>query len=643
MRTLILFLFIISGISFAQQKYLIYFTEKINTGLIAKESESYNSALKLLSERSIQRRKKTMGENFIRTEDIPLNNEYVSHLESNGITIINKLKWLNAVSAYLTEQQVRLVQSLSFVKKTEPVRTFSYKRTGVQTLLLKQNAADTGLYGNSFTQLNLSGIPQVHKKGITGRGVLLGVLDSGFRWRIHESLANAGVIAEHDFIFDDDNTENEPEDVANQHNHGTTVLSVIGGYKDSVLIGAAYDAQFILAKTEDLRSETRIEEDNYAAALEWMENFGVDITTSSLGYSEFDGFSYSYEDMNGKTTIVTKAAELAFERGVLTITSAGNEGLQNWFYITAPADGINTIAVGAVDNKNRVADFSSRGPSYDGRIKPDVTAMGVSVFGASAVQSNLYGNSSGTSLSAPIASGSAVLLLSAFPHLSNIQMRDIILKTADNYSSPDNERGYGLVSAAKAIEYPNLEFSNNRFLLKKIFLEDDIVQLNLFLSSDSKTYNQFFGIKPGLNFLFLLPEYLKGQVLKFYFEYPDLSGNTIRVPYSGCYSFTYGEMLIKQVKENNVNYILNNNYPNPFNSTTKINFYADKPGNASLEIFDLLGRKVKTLFNAEISGGEYIIEWNGRDDEGNYTSSGVYICRFNLNDYSVSQKIMLLK
>ena len=165
-----------------------------------------------------------------------------------------------------------------------------------------------------------------------------------------------------------------------------------------------------------------------------MEGYGVDVTSSSLGYSIFDPstFSYTYRDMDGKTTIVTRAAELSFNRGVVTVTSAGNEGNFSWFYITAPADGINTLGIGAVDNNNEVAGFSSRGPSSDGRIKPDVAAQGVGVYGASAGIFNGYVYRNGTSVAAPIASGIAALLLSAHPHLLNSQVRNILFETSDN-------------------------------------------------------------------------------------------------------------------------------------------------------------------------------------------------------------------
>ncbi len=643
MRIIALLFLLILQNSFAQQKYLIYFGEKMPGNVIAKGSDVYNSAVSLLSDRCIERRKRTMGGDYITIEDIPVKKEYIEALASTGIRVINVLNWFNAASAYLNEEQLNYLASQDFIDRIEPVKTFRSTFPEFNHALMKYNNADSSLYGNSLLQLEISDIPRVHSKGITGKDVLLGLLDTGFRWRTLESLAGIDVLDEYDFIFGDGVTENQTGDALSQHNHGTSVLSVIGGFKDSVLIGAAYNAKFLLAKTEDIRSERQIEEDNYAAALQWMENYGVDITTGSIGYNEFENFSYSYQDMNGKTAIVTKAAELAFQRGVLTITSAGNEGLQPWFYIIAPADGFNTIAVGAIDNQNRVAGFSSRGPTADGRIKPDVTALGVSVFVASAVQDGLYGTTSGTSLAAPIAAGAAALLKSAHNHLSNVQMRDIILRTAGNYSSPDNERGYGLVSASKAVEFPNLEFSNQRFIINKMFLDNDISNAKLFLSTGKSKYEELNGIKDSLKYLFLVPALTDNQVVKFYFTYTRMTGDTVRIPAAGYYSFNYGGMIIEHSAEQDINYILSNNYPNPFNNFTRIRFFADMPSEASLEIFDALGRKVKTLLSKNITEGEYSVSWNGRDDKGVYCSSGVYIYRLRLNDYSVSKKMILLK
>lgn len=541
--------------SFPQDKYLIYFKDKgIKSGqILNKNSTLYQDALNNLTEKAIERRKKVLCNEIISYDDLPIKQDYINALSSLGIKIIHKLTWFNSVSAYLNDSQLAEVRKFSFVDKIEPVRVIKFKRDNIYEPAMRKSPGinmDFN-YGSSFTQLDLIDVPIVHSKGIIGEGVILGLLDTGFDWRDHEALVNANVVAEYDFIFDDSITANQPGDTPSQHNHGTSVFSEVGGYKDSVLIGASFGSSFLLAKTEDIRSETHVEEDNYAAALIWMENYGVDVTSSSLGYSEFDSdqFSYTYSDMDGQTTIVTTACEMAFDKGVVTITSAGNEGNNKWRYITAPADGFNTIAVGAVNSQNQLAGFSSRGPTYDGRIKPDIVTQGTGVYAATASAFDSYtGNFGGTSASAPLACGVAGLLLSAHPHLTNRQVRDILLRTANNYSTPDNNKGYGLVSAVKAISYPNLQFDNSNYIIHKIFINDyaiDPSTVKINYSIDNADFVQeSMSFDGNLRYNFVLPQFNDNQLVKFYLTYSDSEATNYREPLDKEYVFLYGDVNI---------------------------------------------------------------------------------------------------
>jgi subtilisin family serine protease len=555
MKTLLLgfIIILVTSLTYGQEKYLIFFKDKgIEPGeRLNKSSTLYKQALDNLTERAVERRKKNMGDEIITYEDLPLREDYINELKFKGIEIVHKLTWFNAVSAYLKEDQLNDIKNLSFVKKVEPVKVFkSKKQENSGTILQKGSSPNTGLdYGNSFGQLELCDIPIVHSRGITGEGVILGLLDTGFDWNDHEALINVNVIDEYDFVFNDTITADEPEDAPGQHNHGTSVMSEVAGFMNGTLIGASFSSSFLLAKTEYVPTETHVEEDNYAAALIWMENLGVDATSSSLGYSEFDPgqTSYTYADMDGQTTIVTIACELAFERGIVTITSAGNEGNSPWFYITAPADGFNTIAVGAVNSSNSVASFSSHGPTYDGRIKPDILTQGVGVYAASASGFTSYTSSfGGTSAAAPLALGIAGLLLSAHPHLINEQVRDILQKTSDNYNSPSNTRGYGLASAQKAIEFPNLEEEDGSFTLHKILFLDGInpssAKINYFAGSGFIEMPLIFDGTLKYNFTF--PSISLDQEVKFYFTYQDSSGNNLREPINENYEFVYGEFII---------------------------------------------------------------------------------------------------
>ncbi|TDJ53695.1 MAG: hypothetical protein E2O46_05585, partial [Ignavibacteria bacterium] len=283
---LLFFAAVLFSTSLAQTKYMIYFTDKGITAneQLGKSSNLYQSALNELTERSINRRIKNLGEgNIISFEDIPIKPGYIFSLESLGIKIENNLKWFNAVSAYLTDQQFEEIFQLNFIDKIEKVRILKFSNIlpEVTGPLSMQSYLDFPInYGESFDQLQLSDIPIVHSKGITGDGVLIGMLDTGFDWKNHESLQNATILAEYDFVNKDSITSDEENDQPGQHWHGTLTFSVVGGFKDSSLIGSGFGSDFVLAKTEDIRSETHVEEDNYAAALQWMENLGVDITSS---------------------------------------------------------------------------------------------------------------------------------------------------------------------------------------------------------------------------------------------------------------------------------------------------------------------------------------------------------------------------
>jgi serine protease AprX len=659
-KLIILFLIILISTAYSQTKYLIYFKDKgiEKSSSLRKTSTYYNETVNSLSEKSIERRKKSMGNNYITYEDIPIKKEYLEQLTNARIKIVNKLRWFNAVSAYLNDDQENEVLKLSFVDKVEPVKILKYKRTEEQESnfsIKKSIAINNYDYGSSLVQYNLENIPPVHLKGITGNGITIGLLDSGFRWKTHEALSTRKVISEYDFVFNDSLTSNQENDIPDQDSHGTGVFSIIGGFAEGKIIGPAFDANYILAKTEDERSETHIEEDNYARALIWMDSIGVDVTSSSLGYSTFDApdFSYTYADMDGKTTIVTKAAEMAFQRGILTMTAAGNEGNSKWHYITAPADGFNTIGVGAVDNSNRVAGFSGRGPSYDGRIKPDITAQGVDVFHADPSDTNSYGVGGGTSYAAPIAAGCAALLLSAYPYLTNVQARDILLRTSGNFNTPDNDIGYGLVSAANAISFPNIESVNGQFKLHKIFINQDkiipgSVHLNYFVNG-ADTSNLEMNYDGKLKYEITLPILQIGNKINFYFTYSDSAGQYLREPENTDYILSYGDVLIETNRNAAVtepaflDSVLDQNRPNPFNSRTKIRFYSAGNENTQIVVYNILGKKIKVLFDGISKKDVNTVYWDGSTSWGIRAASGVYIYTLNLGGKFYSKKMIYLK
>ncbi len=654
----IITLFFFSSLLIAQEKYFIYFSDKgfdSKSGL-SKTSELYKEAENSLSKQAIDRRKKTMGDDFITYDDIPIYKNYLDELNLLGIKIVHKLNWFNAVSAYLSQDQINILIKLPFVKSIEAVKKIYYKDPSeFGNSLSKTSLQDSIIrYGNSLTQLQLSDVPLVHARGIYGDGVIVGILDSGFDWKRHESLKDRKVIGEYDFVFNDSVTANQTGDAVDQDRHGTLIFSLIAGYVDSVMIGPAFNASYILAKTEDVRTETHVEEDNYAAALIWMESLGVDITTSSLGYSEFDSpeTSYTYSDMNGKTTIVTKAAELAFERGVSTFTAAGNEGTTKWKYITAPADGFNIIAVGAVDRFGNKASFSSFGPTFDGRIKPEVVAMGVSDFGAVAGTVSNYTYANGTSTSTPISSGIGALLLSASPHLTNVQIRDIILKTSSNTLTPNNQIGYGIISASKAVEFPNLEFSNSNYIIHKVILNKKVIPNSFKLSYayDGATVSDILMNKSNdYTYTFTLPQLLNGKKVRFHISYSDSLSQSFRSPEVGEYEFNYGTLVISENQNKTINYdfdVITDFFPNPFlpitQKSTMLIFKSTGNELFKIAIIDGSGQKVVDNSFYTIPGDNYF-EWNGFSDRGLLCASGVYYALINFNGKEFGKKLVLLK
>ncbi len=656
MKKYFLIVFLLSGLLLtAKEKYLVYFIDKeLTQNQISNKSNS-ESLLKLsgLTQKAVERRKKTLGENFIRMEDIPVNASYVEMIKESGAAIIHELKWFNAVSCYLDGNTYKRISALPFVreirkvngwKNEEPVK--SEDRSGINKLNKSGSFFD---YGFSLSQMQLSDVPDVHSAGIAGKGVLIGLLDAGFKWAHHRALQNIDVIATRDFVYGDDDVSNDP-DIA----HGTAVLSLVAGFKESELISPAYEASFLLAKTENILSETHVEEDNFAAGLEWMESQGVDIVSASLGYSEFDPGegSYTYSDMDGKTTIVTKAMEQAFQLGVLTINSAGNEGNKSWYYITAPADGFNVLAIGAVTSSNELASFSSHGPTFDGRIKPDLVTQGASCYVASSSSDGYYFGS-GTSFSSPIAAGIAAQLLSKFPHLNNLQLRTILLEAGGNVHNPNNNIGYGLLSAKRALVFPNIKVENGVKTINKFF-----VDINEFASAppvifikqnDAQEFEEHSLVKiDGKTFSYEISP-ASAENLEFYFTYMSLDGQFKRQPDINNYML--------DAQKNNVylvtdvpsvdppeEYFLFQNYPNPFNAMTKISFSLPEDSHVTLKIYNFLGQEIKTLLNEFRQSGFYDdLIWNGTNDANQIVSSGAYAYVLTAENSYQAKKLIYLK
>ena len=434
----------------------VFFNDKGNT-----IENYYSNPLSVVSQKSLDRRAKLRTfEKGIDYIDIPVNSNYIKEIKNLGIEIKQKSRWFNAISCYATISQINKISKLEFVKKIDPVIKYKSinkidENTESATFNeIKPKGTYSYNYGASFTQLQQINVPAVHDLGFKGQGVYVGVLDAGFNNLPHEVFNNMNIIAAYDFV-NNDNDVSDGNDMGDG-SHGTQTLSTIGGFKEGKLIGPAFASTFILAKTENTESETPIEEDNWIAGIEWMDSIGVDVTSTSLGYIDFDSpyNSYTWQSMNGNTCRITIAADLAVGRGIVVVNSAGNEGSNSSHNtLGAPADGDSVIAVGAVTSTGTRSSFSSVGPTVDGRIKPDVMAMGSDVTVASTYSTTGYTTSSGTSFSGPLAGGVASLILSAMPSLTPMQVRDAMRNTSSLNSSPNNEYGWGILNALGAINY----------------------------------------------------------------------------------------------------------------------------------------------------------------------------------------------
>ncbi len=493
--------FLISISSYSQEKadtkYWIFFKDKgeFTPGIIiAPGSVAYEKGKELLNERAVKRRLKVLSEeNLIDFGDLPLAEEYISGIKTQGIDINARSRWLNGVSAYLTEAQLEKVRSLEYVIQIKAVNKLYKQKSDNRKENNVLNSPPKNLlkYGNSFKQMETVNVPKVHNMNITGKGVLIASFDDGFDWKNHESLKNLNVKGEYDFINEDGNTFYEKnqryKDERNQGQHGTATLSSMSGYKEGKLIGPAFDSEILLAKTEYVPTETPMEEDFWLEAAEWAESKGADIITSSLIYkaydSPFEKNSYSYNNYNGKTAITSIAAARAAYLGIVVCQAMGNYNQTTEPSLGSAADADSIISVGAITFTGEPASFTSNGPTSDGRTKPDVVAPGVYIYVA--VVEEISGNdstyeySNGTSFSTPITAGICALILSAHPELTPMEVRDAVRNTASLSNNPNNVLGWGTVNAYDALLYHGMAWSND-FLIEK---SESDVNVSTYLAS----------------------------------------------------------------------------------------------------------------------------------------------------------------
>jgi hypothetical protein len=431
-----------------QQKYWIQFTDKNNSPYSISNPSAY------LSARAIARR--TKYNIPVQLNDLPPNPNYIDSVLSKGVQLLNRCGWLNAISVYAPDtNDMPLIRQLPFVVGARHVTSMasrsrsnnSQKRTFKETnnITRVNGGADTFNYGYAYAQYHQIGIDCINNMGYRGSGKQIAVIDSRFgradTSSAFDTLRMRGqILGTHDFVWG----INKVYDTNNSDIHGEMTLSCMVGSLPGKFMGDAMEADYYLLRTENIYSEYQIEDDNWASAAEYADSAGADIISSSLGYSTFDdaSTSYTYADMNGRTTVASIAATIAAEKGMVVCVSAGNDGGDGWNYIDSPADADSILAVGAVDASGTYASFSSIGPTADHRIKPDVVAMGMNAAVCSPYGGVTY--ASGTSFSTPIIAGAVASLWQAHPNASNFTIMNAIKQSASKYSHPGDSLGYGI-------------------------------------------------------------------------------------------------------------------------------------------------------------------------------------------------------
>ncbi len=435
-------LFLSFHLSAQELHYFIGFTDKSSTSFTLDRPEEF------LSQKSLLRRTK---QNISLTErDLPVSAAYLAAIRATGAKVIYTSKWVNAALVEATVNQIDEIRAFEFTKE------LPYVTRGMQANSLSTQEQEA--YGASFGQADMIGLDDMHEMGYTGAGIEIAILDGGFRnadtdQSFKDIFESERLLSTFDFVDGDEN-------VYEASDHGRQVFSITGSFQAETMIGGAYGASFHLFRTENTAVETRLEEIYWLLAAEKADSLGVDIILSSLGYTTFDldEDSYTVEALDGNTALVTVAADLAASTGMLVVTSAGNEGNDPWQKITSPADADSVLSVGAVNQNGEYMEFSSLGPTANGRIKPEVAAQGwftIASNGGGGTRSTI-----GTSFAAPLVASLAAGLWQARPELNNMDIIRILKATSSQAENPDNLLGYGIPDFNRALEYEEVTALN---------------------------------------------------------------------------------------------------------------------------------------------------------------------------------------
>lgn len=459
--TLLCGLLISASVLFAQDynyKFRLTLKDKGQTTYTIDKPEEF------LSSKAIERRQKQGL--VVDASDLPISSEYLKAIENVGGVVVAKSKWTGTVAVHCSDsmlvekyKELPFVSDALFVWKGKPKG--EVKTDSIINYPAQETVAFGSYYSRSGTNIELNNGQALHDAGFKGKGMTIAVIDAGFNHLPQiEMLNNLDIKGSKGFVY-------ENEDLFNNANqHGLNVLSCIGTNKPMQFVGTAPEASFWLLGSEDARSEFPIEEDYWATAIEYADSVGVDVVNTSLGYNNYDkpAKSYTHKDLNGKTALISQAADKAVQKGMLVVISAGNSGDSEWKKITPPSDAANVLTVGAIQQDSTVVDFSSRGMTADLRIKPDVMALGLRA--ATIDDKGRVSFKAGTSFSSPIMCGMVACLWQAYPTLTNREIVDIVRQSSDNFETPDQDYGYGLPDMGKAMSLGKLLVEKKEVLKK---------------------------------------------------------------------------------------------------------------------------------------------------------------------------------
>ena len=451
------FIFLVSASQAQYSRHIIHLSNKAGSGYTLKDPTAY------LSAKALERRAKSLTE--IDSTDLPVTKTYIDSIKAAGsVTILSYSKWLNQVLIQTTDAAaLNKISNFPFVKKTSPVanknngnliytdkfRTYDQAQSQQPQIETKLQS-DVYDYGSNASQVHIHHGEYLHNLGFTGKGITIAILDGGFLnytvLKAFDSVRNHNqILGTWDFVANETSVDED-------HPHGMFCFSIMAANETGKYIGTAPKASYYLFRTEDVASEFPVEEHNWVVAAEKADSAGADMISSSLGYSLFDDpvFNYSYADLNGDITMISRGADLAAKKGMIVCNSAGNSGNEAWKYIIAPADGDSVLAVGAVRIDSVPGSFSSYGPSADGRIKPDVASVGVNTWIINV--DGTVARGSGTSFANPNLAGLIACLWQAFPEFSNMAILDAVKKSSHKYANPDDRVGYGIPDMKKAYD-----------------------------------------------------------------------------------------------------------------------------------------------------------------------------------------------